>query len=448
MQGILEELAERREAKPAELFQLARLYEATYQWPKADKLFESLLEEKPTDLVLIGYYAQGLIRQNRLVDALPLIQRFDQIAPDSFAGAMLHALYAAADGKKEDAVSLLETYFDAHKPTASPDQAVRELLAQNDAEDALAALENSPALKDDLAATKALAQGRSLLQQGNTEAAVVALRQVMARQDIQRAVDAYYRRAAAQVLASLKLYDGAERLYRQYMELSQKPEDVLTLAAFVTHQGRIDEALRLCQQAWDTCPPAAVANTSVAVLRSGDPTPEQIERVGLWLEEAVQQDPSATGTIVHLADLYDLQGRYDDAVALYRQVVMTNPNNVMALNNLAWLSALRGPSEGEEPLRLIDRAIEASGPHSQLLDTKGFILLKLGQPAKAVDLLKQAIAVSSSSGLLNFHLAQAYQQQNDTKQAKKHFAKALELGLTIKDLHPLEHAAFKQLQGN
>jgi cellulose synthase operon protein C len=43
-----------------------------------------------------------------------------------------------------------------------------------------------------------------------------------------------------------------------------------------------------------------------------------------------------------LAHVKNLQGRYDEAETLYRQAVEKNPRDTTALNNLAYLLALRG----------------------------------------------------------------------------------------------------------
>src|SRR5690606_13278039 len=105
----------------------------------------------------------------------------------------------------------VEEHFEAHDPAASPDQTIRELLGQNDAQQALSVLEEGLDSDEDADAIRTLRQGRQLLQQGQNDAAVAVLRRVVQQKDIRRAIDAYYRQTAARILASFGQYAAAER---------------------------------------------------------------------------------------------------------------------------------------------------------------------------------------------------------------------------------------------
>ena len=50
---------------------------------------------------------------------------------------------------------------------------------------------------------------------------------------------------------------------------------------------------------------------------------------------------------------------------------------MVALNNLAYLTAVKD-GNADEGLRLAEAAIEAGGPHPELLDTRATVLLKAG----------------------------------------------------------------------
>src|SRR5207253_903230 len=97
----------------------------------------------------------------------------------------------------------------------------------------------------------------------------------------------------------------------------------------------------------------------------------------------------ATGLLLQLADLRDLEGRLPEAEALYRQVLDRQPRNVVALNNLSWMLAQK-PDRSAEALPLIDRAIETSGPVAELLDTRSTVYLALGRGDRAVADLEAA----------------------------------------------------------
>jgi tetratricopeptide (TPR) repeat protein len=236
----------------------------------------------------------------------------------------------------------------------------------------------------------------------------------------------------------------AEDLYKKSLKHSQAPARHLVLAGFYGRQGRIDEALNFCEEAGrEKAAPDAVGAVMVAVLRGGQPKPEEFDRVDRWLREAVGKGDS-NGLAVPLADLRDLQGRYGDAVDLYQGALTKNPNNLLAINNLAWLLALK-EGKGIDALAMVNRGIELVGPSPELLDTRGVIYLTLGRPAEAIKDLQDCIE-QAPSALRYFHLAQAQQLAKNRAAASDAMGKAEKSGLQSRQLHPLEREAYKNLK--
>jgi tetratricopeptide (TPR) repeat protein len=248
---------------------------------------------------------------------------------------------------------------------------------------------------------------------------------------------------AALVLDQLGQAGEAEKLYRQYVAQSKQPESILTLSQFLGRQNRLDEALDLCERAWQTCKPEAVAQASVVVLFAGSARPEHCRRVEDRLRAAMAKYPEASAFRLHLASVYNLQERYDDAVQVYRQVLERNPRHVATLNNLAWLLALHS-RRGTEALELIQRARTIAGPGPGLLDTQAVIYLTMGQSEPAVSTLKEALA-ESESATAYFHLAWAEHMNKNQPGAADAWKQAQANGLTAESLHPLERSAYRQL---
>jgi tetratricopeptide (TPR) repeat protein len=221
------------------------------------------------------------------------------------------------------------------------------------------------------------------------------------------------------------------------------PETTLALAAYLSRKNRVTEALDLCEKAWQSCPAEAVAGASVAVLRATQPSPDQCRRVEGWLTAAIKKDAKATGLLLQLADLRDLEGRLPEAEALYHQVLDRQPSNVVALNNLSWMLAQK-PDRSAEALPLIDKAIATSGPVAELLDTRSTVYLALGRGDRAVADL-EAATQDAPTATRYFHLARAHRMSNDLKAAARAFHQAKALKLRPEQLHPSERMTYQQL---
>ena len=122
-----------------------------------------------------------------------------------------------------------------------------------------------------------------------------------------------------------------------------------------------------------------------------------------------------------------------------------SPNNLEALNNLAWLLAFQAGKE-QEALELIDRAIEIAGSDPTLLDTRAVVYIQLGKPDPALESLRDALAIDPQKAVAYFHLARAYQLADNQGEARKALRRAEELGFKPETIDPLEQAVVAKLR--
>ena len=199
---------------------------------------------------------------------------------------------------------------------------------------------------------------------------------------------------------------AAERRYRRLIGLA--PERYEPLALSLAGQGRIEEALALCQQAGKTDTSVRPDMTMAMVLLSERATAADLERAEPLLKKAQQKHKDNLQFLLRLAELRVVQERYDEAVELYRQILRQEPKQVAALNGLAAALAERPePAKRQEALQCVDQAIKLIGLQPGLLDTKGRILLADGKPAEAAELLQQAAVGPRLDPRACFHLAVA-----------------------------------------
>jgi Tfp pilus assembly protein PilF len=248
--------------------------------------------------------------------------------------------------------------------------------------------------------------------------------------------------------ADLKGRESEELLREHAARKGARPEEILLVLGSLGRQKRFDRALTICEEVWKgehgKVAPELIGGVSVALLRvMKEIKDSQVARVEEHLKKAIAEKPESTVLKMHLADLYDRRGRYAEAEAQYREVLKIEKNNVVALNNLAWMIAVRD-GDAEEALRHINKAVNGIGRRPDLLDTRGLVNLRRKETEKAIADLKEAAAEAPTPTRL-FHLAQAHHLAKQPTAARQALRQAKERGLEVATLHPVEQQACKEL---
>jgi tetratricopeptide (TPR) repeat protein len=251
----------------------------------------------------------------------------------------------------------------------------------------------------------------------------------------------------AQVLeARGKADEAIALLEKRIHDLGDKanPDEYPLVISYLSRRQRVDDALNWCEEAWKHCSPEVAGGASVTVLRNcTQPTDAQCARVEGWLRKALKDNDQITVLRLHLADVLDLEKQFDEAQRLYEEVLTREPNNGMALNNLAWLRAQHS-HKSSEALDIINKAIQIGGPRAELLDTRAVIYLTLERPEPAIADLQEAIADAPTPARY-FHLARAQQLARNLEAALKAFRFAQSAGLEPQHLHPVERVAYAKM---
>ncbi len=224
-----------------------------------------------------------------------------------------------------------------------------------------------------------------------------------------------------------------------------RPEEVVLLIDVLARQRRFAEAHAKCAEAWKAgkCPPEVIAGVNTSLLQVSSPTDAQVAAVEVRLKTAIEAKPGSTILKLQLADLLDRRGQYPEAATLYRDVLAKEPNNFVAMNNLAWMLA-HGGGNAKEALTHIEKALAGMGRRADLLDTRGLIHLALKDPDSAITDLKEAAADGTSAQRL-FHLARAHHEAKDKESARTALTRAKDAGLEVAILHPVEQEAARKL---
>lgn len=143
--------------------------------------------------------------------------------------------------------------------------------------------------------------------------------------------------------------------------------------------------------------------------------------------EALRKKTDFVPALFAQGALLDLTGKKKEAIAKYRMVLEKSDTFVPALNNLAYLSAA-GYGNREEALRLAISAYKLEPGNAGIMDTLGFALLKNNRQEDAKKVLEKAAAALTNNPTVRYHLALAFKETGDKKNAQLTVQKALSLG--------------------
>ena len=95
------------------------------------------------------------------------------------------------------------------------------------------------------------------------------------------------------------------------------------------------------------------------------------------------------------------KGEYKQALVIYNAILEKAPNEVVSLNNTAWLSFEAGAPQA---LSLAERAYKLQPNNAAILDTYGWILFHNGDKNKGKALIEQASKLSPNDKSIQQHL--------------------------------------------
>ena len=186
---------------------------------------------------------------------------------------------------------------------------------------------------------------------------------------------------------------------------------------------RYREAARVFDAGWAVAPERELALRRFRVARRM----HQGDKAYAILEGWMQKHPDDDRVALELATAYQMDGEFDKAIGYYEQVVRAQPDNAVALNNLAWMYGEKGDRRA---LDIARRAWKLNSASPGIMDTLGWIMLNQGasgeQRQQALRLLKTAAEKLPDVADVQYHYAMALIKNGDRAEGRKRLQKLVD----------------------
>ena len=191
----------------------------------------------------------------------------------------------------------------------------------------------------------------------------------------------------------------------------------------------------------DTKTPLTIAAMLMEVMvDQANKTSESILRMVL------ENDSNCAEAMTFLGILLQTTDRADEAARMYEEAIRLKPNDIIAMNNLAWIMC-EEQSKYRQALELSEKALKVAPGYVDVIDTRGVVYYRLGEFDKAIEDFNTCIKrhPAGAQGRVGsyFHLGRALAAAGQKNEARQQLRNALDLqseldkqagGLSAKDL--------------
>ena len=445
------------------------VYMAKRDYKSARASFEKAQQLKPADLASAGSLALIDVQEGKADDARKRYERMLEKDPKNEQILLALAdVTAMTRENPEEARAIIDKAMVANPQSIRPRLALigyygrlgDARAALNAAQAAQSVFPNDPQIVDAL--------GASELAAGATNQALATYARLAQMQPQNAAVQ--LRVAAIRLQA--RDYPGATEAARRVIAIiPESPQAWAILARAQTQQGQSKEALAEARKLQKEQPdhafgyalegeilaldrkwaeaatalrtglskqplPLLAVSTYVALQNAGKTT-EATAFADSW----IRQHPTDTTMQQAIAEQLLVKKDYPAASARYRAILDVNPDNPVALNNLAWILGEAGDPKARE---YAERAYQLTPFQPNVVDTLGWTLVRTGDVARGTQLLRLASNLAPKQSEIRLHLGRALLKSGDKEAARR----TLDPLTKLDSASPLRADAEKALAGN
>lgn len=351
---------------------------------------ESLLkavDTNPSDLSARLKLAQFLGKIKEYDDGLEVVKKSLKQSPNHQETLLLNVDLLIAKRDYQKAESELRKYNNLFPNQAAGYYRMGQIyVTQNKLSDAITEFENALQKSNANSYKPLTAIVKTYVAQGMTEKAMAKLNDIL----VASPEDIFARELLGELYLTQEKYPEAEKEFTKAIRF--KPKWTLpygNLAKVHQARGDIEASIKVFQQ-------------------------------GL---EAVPNDPVL---MFFLANAYEKSGDSNKAADTYDAILKLQPDNILAVNNLATILADReGEPKSLEKAKELIKLLESS-TEVPIMDTVGWVNYRAGDINKAVEVMENVVKKAPAIPLFQYHLGMIYYKKGDAKLAKTHLVKAVD----------------------
>ncbi len=161
-----------------------------------------------------------------------------------------------------------------------------------------------------------------------------------------------------------------------------------------------------------------------ALLRMEQDRDDEAEQLLLDMAEL---DTTSVEPWVNLGHLHHEAGDWEAGAKAYEKGLEIDPDDALLNNNYAYLLAEWG-REYEKALDHVELALEQEPNNASYLDTKGWLMYRMGRYEQALEYIQRANEQADTSAEILDHLGDVYAAMGERDKAREMWLQALEIG--------------------
>jgi tetratricopeptide (TPR) repeat protein len=219
-----------------------------------------------------------------------------------------------------------------------------------------------------------------------------------------------------ETMASQKQFPEAIKTVEAAVSQDPKRNDMRTvLANLYARSDRYDDAIKIFSELSKSDPRNGelLIRLAEAQRRKGD-----INTSIETFRQAAQVNQADIRPLLQLGLMLDGTGRRDQAKPIYEQVLKIDPDQPIALNNLAFIKAEEGV-DLDVAMTMAQKARQKLPGMEGIKDTLGWIYVKKNLADDAIQLLKDAIKSQPNNASFRYHYGVALLQKGNRPEAKR-----------------------------